>query len=121
MKTKIIFRYCKFHRVGKCRFGSDCKFIHDRSVVITCPWYAKGECAHGSKCDYAHISVKELHEFKNYKSIMEEKIQEMEERIEKLERTQELEKKTKINLACTENSEHPLGKKCRTEYTKDDQ
>ena len=50
-KTKKVLKLCSFHMKGKCRFGSRCKYIHDKRIHLPCPYQ---DCKFGKSCWYKH-------------------------------------------------------------------
>lgn len=49
---------CRYFANGVCRFGSNCRFSHDRSNAVTdntCRYYLAGNCSYGSNCRYDHV------------------------------------------------------------------
>mmetsp|Transcript_29604 Transcript_29604/g.38274 ORF Transcript_29604/g.38274 Transcript_29604/m.38274 type:complete len:87 (+) Transcript_29604:200-460(+) len=53
-----IMKYCKYHfSEGKtCKFGSKCKFVLDKNILIPCEHYMNKEnqCTKGKECWYFH-------------------------------------------------------------------
>lgn len=57
---------CRFYALGRCRYGSSCRFWHDpqhdnmqpgrpAAGVPACRYFAAGTCAFGDVCRFRHV------------------------------------------------------------------
>ena len=112
-KTACTLKYCKFQfSEGKtCSFGKKCRFVHDKNILIPCPYFMDKEkkCSHGEGCWYLHLStetdndalLKRIVEMENE---FNEKFSNLtNENLELRQRIEELESEQKSNQSSNEN------------------
>ncbi len=50
-------KVCNDYLAGECKYGSKCKFLHDRKLKDEdkiCIKFLKGYCQYGNKCKFQH-------------------------------------------------------------------
>lgn len=62
---------CKFFRKGKCKYGDECRFIHNNHVEektsSACKFFVRGNCKYGDGCRFIHNNlVKEKKDFPDF-------------------------------------------------------
>ncbi|XP_075706739.1 E3 ubiquitin-protein ligase makorin-1-like isoform X2 [Rhinoderma darwinii] len=46
---------CREFLRGSCRWGTNCRFSHERKSVRVCRYYQNGFCHYGDKCSFLHL------------------------------------------------------------------
>ncbi|XP_006025289.1 probable E3 ubiquitin-protein ligase makorin-2 isoform X1 [Alligator sinensis] len=46
---------CRNFARGACRWGQNCRFLHDRKSAQICRYFQNGFCGYGDRCSYQHI------------------------------------------------------------------